>query len=83
MPTIDPANPCAAATALREVLLKALANGQMEEVEFSAGNGSQRRVRRKFASLDELRAEIARLDGECKVLTTGKPARFGLRAGGI
>jgi hypothetical protein len=83
MPVIDATKPCEAAGILKQVLADALASGQVEEIEFTAGNGSSRRVRRKFASLDQLRAEIARYDSECKVATTGKPARYGLRAGGM
>ena len=80
---IDFSNPCAAATALREVLNRAMAEGRAQEVEFVAGNGVSQRVKTEFASIEQLKAHIARLDGECKALTTGRPARFGLRSGGM
>jgi hypothetical protein len=79
---IDFTDPCAIATALREVLHRAMLEGRVDEVEFAAGNGSSRRVRRSYASISDLKAHIAQLDNECKLKTTGRPSRFGLRAGG-
>jgi hypothetical protein len=80
---IDFTNPCAVATALREVLSRAMLEGRVEEVEFAAGNGSSRRMKRNYATISELKAHIAQLDNECKLTTTGRPSRFGLRAGGM
>lgn len=79
---IDFTDPCAIATKLREVLHRAMIEGRVDEVEFAAGNGSSRRVRRSYATISELKAHIALLDNECKIATTGRPSRFGLRAGG-
>jgi hypothetical protein len=81
--TIDENDPCAAATALRSVLHRALVDGRAQEIEFTAGNGSSRRVRKELVSISDLRAEIAKFDSECKLATTGRPSRFGLRAGGM
>jgi hypothetical protein len=83
MATIDFSDPCAAATELRIVLNKAMIEGQIEEIEFSAGNGSQRRLRRKYASIEQLKAHISELDRQCTLKTTGRAGRFGLRAGGM
>jgi hypothetical protein len=81
--TIDENDPCAAATALRAVLHRAMLDGRAQEIEFTAGNGSARRVRKEFVSIDALKAEISRLDSACKLATTGRPSRHGLRAGGM
>lgn len=83
MATIDFNDPCAAATALREVLNRAMIEGRAQEIEFAAGNGMSRRVRREFVSIADLRARIAELDNECRIKTTGRPSRFGLRSGGM
>lgn len=80
---IDFTDPCAVATKLREVLSRAMIEGRVDEVEFAAGNGSSRRIKRSYASIAELKAHIAQLDNECKVATTGRPSRHGLRAGGM
>jgi hypothetical protein len=81
--TIDYTDPCAVATALREVLHRAMLEGRVDEVDFAAGNGSQRRIRRSYASISELKQHIAQLDNECRLATSGTRSRFGLRAGGM
>lgn len=83
MAVIDFSDPCAAATALREVLHRAMLEGRAQEVEFAAGNGSSRRVKREFVSVEELRKQITLLDNECRIKTTGRPSRYGLRSGGL
>lgn len=81
--TIDENDPCAAATALRSILHRAMVDGRAQEIEFTAGNGSARRVRKELVSIADLKAEIARFDNACKLATAGRPSRFGLRAGGM
>lgn len=80
---LDETRPCVVVAQLKQVLADALTNGRIEEVEFSAGNGVSRRMRRKFGTLSELRQLISEWETKCAVATGTRPRRFGLRSGGF
>lgn len=65
MPVIDYTDPLQVLTAMREAYDRAMVEGRAQEVEYSAGNGSSRRVRREFFSAAELRQRIAELEKQC------------------
>jgi hypothetical protein len=65
-------NPCGRAAALRELRDQIVTGGKPEEVFFSAGNGTTRRVRYGPANMQALNALIA----EAESLCSGRPRRF-------
>lgn len=65
-------DPCARADALRAARDLIVTGGKAEEVQFTAGNGTTRRIRYGMANLRELNALIA----EAEALCAGRPRRF-------
>jgi hypothetical protein len=71
IPTLSD-DPCGRATALRAARDRIVTGGQAEEVQFTAGNGTARRVRYGAANLREINALIA----EAEALCAGRPRRM-------
>ena len=81
--TIDPADPCAAANALRDVYYKLIAGQAAMIVSFKGGpTGVERSVTYHKADSAALVAELRRFEDLCAATTGGKPKRFAVRAGG-
>lgn len=65
MPVIDYTDPVQVLTAMREAYDRAMLEGRAQEVEYSAGNGSSRRIRREFFTAEQIKARIAELEKLC------------------
>lgn len=65
MTAVDYTDPVQVLTVMRAAYDRAMIEGRPQEVEYSAGNGSSRRVRREFFSAAELKARIAELERQC------------------
>jgi hypothetical protein len=71
IPTLSE-DPCGRAAALRAARDQIVIGGHAEEVQFTAGNGTTRRIRYSMANIRELNALLA----EAEALCAGRPKRF-------
>ena len=82
--SIDEADPCAAAVALREVYVRLVAGEGAMDVRFRAGsNGVERSVTYHQAHPDRLLAVIRGFEEDCARLQGRGPRRFALGTGGV
>lgn len=82
--TIDEADPCAAAAALRQVHYRMVAGQAAQSVTFRGGpNGTERQVVYHKADVAGLLRLIRDFEDKCAAASGGKPRRFALRAGGM
>ena len=82
--SIDEADPCAAAAALRQVYLALVAGERAMDVRFRAGsNGVERSVTYHRAHPDRLLTVIRGFEDHCARLQGRAPRRFALGTGGI
>ncbi|KZE34109.1 hypothetical protein IMF23_04345 [Chelatococcus daeguensis] len=78
---IDYSDPCAVLPILREAYYKMLGGSRTERVRYRSGD-NEREVVFGRADINALREEVRRLEIACQEKQTGRPARYGLRAGG-
>lgn len=82
--TLNPADPCATASALRQAYASLVAGGAVREVVFRAGpNGAERRLSFHGADAGRLLGLVREWEEKCAKASGLRPRRFGLRAGGI
>lgn len=77
---IDYSDPCAAFTRLSEAYYALLEGRRVELTEFETGGGTRRRVQFTKANAELIRAEMRRLEAECKRVRGHRP-RFAIRGG--
>ena len=82
--SIDEADPCAAAAALRQVYLRLIAGQQSMSVSFKAGSsGVERAVSYHRGEPDRLLAVIRGFEQDCARLQGARLRRFALGTGGV
>lgn len=82
--TLDDANPCGTAAALRSAYADLVAGGVAQTVTFRAGpNGVERSVSYNRADPARLLALVREWEQKCAAAGGNRPRRYALRAGGL
>lgn len=81
--TLNDADPCGTAAALRQALADLVTGGKEQTVTFKGGpNGVEKSVTYAKADLTGLRELIRDYETKCAASSGGRPRRFAMRAGG-
>jgi len=82
--TLNEADPCATAAALRLEYARVVAGQKASDIQFVAGvNGAQRRMSMHDADPARLLALVREWETKCAKASGGRPARRVYRAGGL
>lgn len=81
--TLNDADPCGTAAALRQAYADLVAGGTAQTVTFKGGpNGVEKSVSYTKADPSRLQMLVREWEAKCAALSGDKPRRFAMRAGG-
>ena len=81
--TLNDADPCGTAAALRQAYADLVGGGTAQTVTFRAGpNGVERQITYNKADPSRLLMLVREWEGRCAAASGAKPRRFAMRAGG-